>query len=78
MYTGKLNPNQELLRHTHTLEDLKALSNLTHTYIVGGDKQVHFIRVIYGARKWKKARASLAKLEVTEKGPNPRFVVSSL
>lgn len=45
---------------------------------ITGDKQVHFIRVIYGAKKWKKARAILAKLEVTDKGPNPRFVVSSL
>jgi len=35
MYTSKFNPNLELLRNTHTLTDLKALSNLTHAYIVG-------------------------------------------
>ncbi|OZG69969.1 hypothetical protein BTA51_28445 [Hahella sp. CCB-MM4] len=33
---------------------------------------------MYGAKSWSKARAILAKLEVTDKGPNPRFVVSSL
>lgn len=32
----------------------------------------------YSARTWKKERHVIAKLEVTDKGPNPRFILTNL
>ena len=38
----------------------------------------YFIRLTYKAGTWKHARIPIAKLEVTAKGRNPRFIVTSL
>lgn len=32
----------------------------------------------YGAKSWNKQRQVIAKLEVTDKGPNPRFIITNL
>jgi len=42
-----------------------------------GEKQVAFNRFIYRAHSWKAIRVVLAKLEVTDKGRNPRFILAS-
>lgn len=41
-------------------------------------KQREFFRVHYAAGSWKKARQVIAKLEVTDKGRNPRFIVTNM
>ncbi len=41
-------------------------------------KQRDFMDLNYGAKTWGKTRHIIAKLEVTEKGPNPRFIVTNL
>jgi hypothetical protein len=43
-----------------------------------GEKQRHFGWLDYAARTWDRERRVIAKAEVTEKGENPRFVVTSL
>ncbi len=42
------------------------------------EKKVVFTRFLYSAHSWRTSRVILAKLEVTEKGPNSRFIISSL
>ena len=42
------------------------------------EKQRHFMDFYYGAKSWNKQRRIIAKLEVTSKGPNPRFIVTNL
>ena len=41
-------------------------------------KQRDFMDFYYGAKSWNKQRHIIAKLEVTDKGPNPRFIVTNL
>ena len=41
-------------------------------------KQRDFMDLNYGAKTWGKTRRIIAKLEVTDKGPNPRFIVTNL
>ena len=41
-------------------------------------KQREFLDLRYGAKSWGRRRAVIAKLEVTEQGRNPRFVVTNL
>lgn len=41
-------------------------------------KQRDFMDFEYGAHTWGKKRHIIAKLEVTDKGPNPRFIVTNL
>jgi hypothetical protein len=41
-------------------------------------KQRHFAWIDYGAATWDRERRLIAKAEYTEKGENPRFVVTSL
>jgi len=43
-----------------------------------GDKQRDFMNLQYGAKTWRNKRHIIAKLEVTDKGPNPRFIVTNL
>ena len=42
------------------------------------EKQRHFAWLEYGAATWDRARQIIAKAEYTDKGRNPRFVVTSL
>ena len=42
------------------------------------EKQRDFMDITYGAKTWNKQRHLIAKLEVTDKGPNPRFIVTNL
>ena len=41
-------------------------------------KQRQFLDLRYGAHSWKRQRAVIAKLEITELGRNPRFIVTNL
>lgn len=41
-------------------------------------KQRDFLDLNYSAKTWGKTRRIIAKLEVTDKGPNPRFIVTNL
>lgn len=41
-------------------------------------KQRDFFDFQYTAKSWRKARHIIAKLEVTDKGPNPRFIMTNL
>jgi hypothetical protein len=43
-----------------------------------GEKQRHFVRLEYAAKSWDRPRAVIAKAEHTEKGANPRFILTSL
>jgi hypothetical protein len=47
-------------------------------YASTGQKQRHFGWLDYAAQTWKRQRRVIAKAEVTDKGRNPRFVVTSL
>ena len=42
------------------------------------EKQRHFVRLEYAAQSWDGPRAVIAKIEHTEKGANPRFILTSL
>jgi len=43
-----------------------------------GEKQRAFFRFHYAAGTWKQSRQVIAKLEVTDKGRNPRFIMTNL
>jgi len=43
-----------------------------------GEKQREFFQFTYAAATWSKRRKVIAKLETTEKGQNPRFIVTNL
>jgi len=43
-----------------------------------GEKQREFFRLHYAAKTWKQSRQVIAKLEITDKGRNPRFIVTNL
>jgi hypothetical protein len=43
-----------------------------------GEKQREFFQFYYAAITWKRRRKVIAKLEVTDKGQNPRFIVTNL
>lgn len=45
---------------------------------VSGKKQRFFSWIAYGARSWDRNRLVIAKAEHSEKGSNPRFVITSL
>jgi hypothetical protein len=47
-------------------------------FAVTAEKQRLFEWIDYAAHSWDKERRVIAKAEVTEKGKNPRFVVTSL
>ena len=42
------------------------------------EKQRHFVRLEYAAKSWDRPRTVIAKAEHTEKGANPRFILTSL
>jgi len=42
------------------------------------EKQRDFMCFSYGAKSWNTERQVIAKLEVTDKGPNPRFILTNL
>jgi hypothetical protein len=42
------------------------------------EKQRHFTRLDYAAASWDRSRQVIAKAEHTEKGANPRFILTSL
>ncbi len=54
------------------MEDAKRLFDRTKT------KQRLFSTVYYGAKTWDRKRRVIVKAEHTEKGPNPRFVVTNV
>jgi hypothetical protein len=43
-----------------------------------GEKQREFFFFDYAADSWKRSRQIIAKLEVTDKGRNPRFIVTNM
>lgn len=43
-----------------------------------GKKQREFFPLVYRANSWSKSRRVIAKLEVTDKGRNPRFILTNL
>jgi hypothetical protein len=45
---------------------------------LSGEKQREFFQLHYAAGTWTQRRKVIAKLEVTDKGPNPRFIVTNL
>jgi len=45
---------------------------------LSGEKQRQFVHFQYAAKTWKQPRQVIAKLEVTDKGRNPRFIVTNL
>jgi hypothetical protein len=47
-------------------------------YYLTGKKQRLFASINYAARSWDKARRVIVKAEHTQKGSNPRFVVTNL
>jgi hypothetical protein len=57
----------------------KALDKSRRKYLATGRAQRRFVTFWYQTRtSWSKARRVIAKAEYLEKGPNPRFVVTSL
>ncbi|MEX1196231.1 MAG: IS1380 family transposase [Pseudohongiellaceae bacterium] len=42
------------------------------------EKQRHFVRLDYAAQSWDRPRTVIAKAEHTEKGANPRFILTTL
>ncbi len=48
------------------------------TFAATQEKQRHFAWIEYGAATWDRVRRVIAKAEYTDKGENPRFVVTSL
>lgn len=45
---------------------------------LAGEKQREFYRFYYAAGTWGRWRRVIAKLEITDKGENPRFIVTNL
>lgn len=43
-----------------------------------GEKQREFFLFHHAAKNWKHSRQNIAKLEVTDKGRNPRFIITNL
>jgi hypothetical protein len=65
--------NEALLRCIHKpMKWVQELADLT------GEKQREFYQFHYAAGTWKRRRKVIAKLEVTDQGENPRFIVTNL
>jgi hypothetical protein len=45
---------------------------------MSGEKQREFYQFYYATGTWKRCRKVVAKLEVTDQGQNPRFIVTNL
>ena len=54
------------------------LSEARETFAATGEKQRRFGWIEYAAGTWPRARRVIAKAEHTDKGENPRYVVTSL
>jgi hypothetical protein len=54
------------------------LQTATEAFESTQEKQRHFMAFSYAARTWKRNRRIIGKAEVTEEGPNPRFIVTNL
>lgn len=54
------------------------LARVQQRFAVSGEKQREFTPFTYAAATWQHRRHIIAKLEVTDKGPNPRFLVTNL
>jgi len=55
-----------------------AMRLVEEMFQINGQKQREFFRFHYAANTWKQSRQIFAKLEVTDKGRNPRFIVTNL
>ena len=55
-----------------------ALEATQKQFEITQEKQRDFMCFRYGAKSWNKQRQVIAKLEVTDKGPNPRFIITNL
>jgi hypothetical protein len=55
-----------------------AMKLVEQMFELTGEKQREFFRFRYAAKPWKCHRQIIAKLEVSEKGRNPRFIVTNL
>lgn len=55
-----------------------AMQLVEQLFELTSEKQREFFRFQYAARAWKQPRQVIAKLEVTDKGRNPRFIVTNL
>ena len=64
--------NEALLRHI-----VEPMSIVQQLYELTCQKQREFFRFYYAAGTWTKRRQVIAKLEITAKGQNPRFIVSA-
>ena len=47
-------------------------------YVASGEKVHWFYEFQYAAKSWKRTRRIIVKIEHTEKGSNPRYVVTNL
>lgn len=72
-YCVGLAKNEVLLRESEAYRE-----EARRLYEETGDKQRLFGGLIYGAKGWRLKRHVICKAEHTEKGANPRFVVTSL
>jgi hypothetical protein len=54
------------------------MENAKEAFAVTGQKQRQFEWIDYAAATWDRERRVIAKAEYTDKGENPRFVVTSL
>lgn len=72
-YVVGLAKNKRLNAQSQKLQDL-AKKQFKQT----GDKQRLFSAFNYGAQSWGRERRIIAKAEYTNKGPNPRYIVTTL
>jgi hypothetical protein len=54
------------------------LEQAAKDYLAKGCKQRRFVELSYAAKSWDKARRVIGKAEHTDKGANPRFILTSL
>ncbi len=65
--------NQRLMKIIHA-----SLNQTKANFELSKEKQRDFMDFYYAADSWNKKRHIIAKLEVTAKGPNPRFIMTNL
>lgn len=68
-----LAPNARLLALLEKLMEQAAVA-----FAETKEKQRHLVRLEYAAKSWDRPRTVIAKAEHTEKGANPRFILTSL
>lgn len=72
-YIVGIGKNSRLLNASEKLQSIAE-----ELYTLENKKQVHFSEFYYAARSWKTQRRIIVKAEHTEKGRNPRFLITSL